>query len=817
MARASNPLPARWAIGMLAALAAAPSPATASPPLFAAAHHSFEVGHDPRDVSVGDLNGDGRLDAVTANRAIDNAYLAKCLTVLLGTQDEDFTTTHLGLPEHCLQAEIADVNGDLRPDIVALMPSAVGLIEGLGDGRFAAPRLVQLGSTMTMTVGDLNHDGLPDIVLASSVFLNTGDWTFGPGIPFASNFYTNSASIADLDLDGHPDLVASSGTGTAVFAGNGTGTMTWRQGLPITSAFFIAVGDLNGDGWPDLGFTSGQSVKVAWGSVAGFSAFEDFPLGEYPHGLAIADLDGDACDDLIVGIDVRVRVLRGSPTAILDLHGEFPATVINRDMAVGDANGDGSVDLLITEGDDYPRQGNLHVFYGDGTGSLGRAQVSPFVLPGTPVAYFRVSLAVADVDADGHVDVGVVDQLTDSLYLLLGNGDGTFVRLAAVTTARQPTDVQSADLNSDGFGDFVTTGYSNTVAVHLGGPAGVAPANQTFATPELRELALTDVNADGWLDCVGFAQSPFVMVWPGGGDGTFAAGIQTTLPQWAGNAVVARIDADPFPDLVYASSQTGLWRRKGAGDGTFLPAIQLSGLLTYGDVAFLDVVGSAHGDLVIGTGDQFGQFATFAGNGDGTFAAPTAHSSIDIPKGFAAADFNVDGRPDLAMMSQWLYVEVHQWVSGDSLGGRRGYGGGCPLTDFAVADFDEDGRPDLIVNTEVSESSVAVLLNIGASWAGAPDSRPERGSGLAIMPNPAASNATIRFSVPRQERVRLEVFDVAGHRVHTIADRSFDAGTHALAWDGRNGNGERVSPGLYFVRLSTPATVQTGRVALIAP
>ncbi|MFN8179102.1 MAG: alpha/beta fold hydrolase [bacterium] len=127
------------------------------------------------------------------------------------------------------------------------------------------------------------------------------------------------------------------------------------------------------------------------------------------------------------------------------------------------------------------------------------------------------------------------------------------------------------------------------------------------------------------------------------------------------------------------------------------------------------------------------------------------------------------------------------------------------------------GETDIANN----EAYATPLVVVGAPE----DTRPgDQGSGgtnsiailrLSMFPNPVRGDITIRYQLPRTERVRLDVFDVAGRRVRTLLEEVHGAGLGSLVWDGRDGEGHRVTAGVYFVRLRTQSDSRTGRIVLI--
>jgi hypothetical protein len=85
---------------------------------------------------------------------------------------------------------------------------------------------------------------------------------------------------------------------------------------------------------------------------------------------------------------------------------------------------------------------------------------------------------------------------------------------------------------------------------------------------------------------------------------------------------------------------------------------------------------------------------------------------------------------------------------------------------------------------------------------------------LRAAPNPCLGATTLRFELARPGSVRLEVFDVGGRRVRVIEDAPLPAGAHARSWDGRDGAGRRVAPGLYLARVTGPQGAAVARVVV---
>ncbi|MFI6156272.1 FG-GAP-like repeat-containing protein [Kitasatospora sp. NPDC051170] len=231
---------------------------------------SYPVGASPKGLASADLRGLGRLDLVTVNRNDNTA------SVLLGNGDGTFQPQHsypVGNDPEGLA--LADLDGDGRIDLVAAnaQDGTVSVLRGNGDGTFQPQRSYPVGRfPLAVAVGDLRGVGHPDLAVAVAgadafaVLPGDGDGTFGAPtlIPLEKQAFPSEVAIADLDGDGHRDLVGGvNNANVSVLLGNGDGTFQPRQDYRI-SAFGtrVAIGDLNGDGRPDVVAGDDSSVDV---------------------------------------------------------------------------------------------------------------------------------------------------------------------------------------------------------------------------------------------------------------------------------------------------------------------------------------------------------------------------------------------------------------------------------------------------------------------------------------------------------------------------------------------------------------------------
>jgi hypothetical protein len=235
-------------------------------------------------VATGDFNGDGKTDIVLTSFCSETAeFDDRCpdgtISVLLGNGTGTMQgATPVSLAEPGIQTVTADLNGDGIPDLITVVQDggAVFVSMGLGKGLYGAPVAYPSGLTEAsgLAVGDMNHDGKPDVVVSGigvSVMLGGGDGSLGSSTVYAlSSFASGPPGIGDFAGKGNTGVaVVTQGGGTndaatvGILLGNGDGTLqpeVVTQASEITG-YQLAVGDINHDGKADV---------VAMGSVIGF-------------------------------------------------------------------------------------------------------------------------------------------------------------------------------------------------------------------------------------------------------------------------------------------------------------------------------------------------------------------------------------------------------------------------------------------------------------------------------------------------------------------------------------------------------------------
>ncbi len=740
----------------------------------------FAADNNPRGIALADFNGDGKIDIATANNFSNNVSVLKTsipaptvasvtpglnavdvasnanITVTFATPMKASTLvganiqvsgsiagTYTGTVSNTSNSITFNPSEDFFPGEIVTVTVKTGVQNAEGtalagayygsfvvatepaSGIFRAAGTLAMGDVRRFEFRDLNGDGHADLIRFVTygnfmVHLNNGDGTFTSGTSYSVGGTSDDIVLADINNDGHPDMVSANGAngGYTTRLNNGDGTFAGPAGgFAVTDPRAVTAADLNLDGTVDLVFANRNantiSVKLSATSCS-YCSTTAYNVGTTPDLLTHADVNNDGRWDIIVrnSGSSNVSVLLSNGDGTLAAAVNYTAGTTPSEVTFADVDGDGFVDMLVSNsGSD-----NVSVLMNSGDGTFAAAVN---YAAGTSPS----SVTPSDIDGDGHLDLLIANSGSSNISILVNNGDGTFATATNYAAGTGPSDIQVLDYDVDGDLDIFTSNLDSdniSILKRVGGPtvADISPSSNALSVAATSDITVT---FDSAMDAATLTSSTITVRGSFSGDYagnvSYSANVATFNPSrdfLSGEqitvTVTTGVENASNEILEYPYSWT-FTAESAEGSVSFVRADNSDVYDVQGAVA-TDIDGDGDLDLVV-VQTEDGVVSILLNDGSGSFAFPENLAVGSSPYSVVASDLNNDGYMDLTSANEG--TDNISVLLNDQNGGFESavsYSVQSGPRYHRHADLNGDGYIDLVAYNG-SSGSFSVLMNDG--------------------------------------------------------------------------------------------------------
>ncbi len=605
-----------------------------------------------------------------------------------------------------------------------MVPVQVSTIAPACNGHVGMPKVsyptLGSGSFRDVVSADFNGDGNMDLAVLNfygtfTVELGKGNGLFGPPTTYSEGPITLSIASGDLDGDGLADIVVSDVvfSRVAYFLGRSNGTFAPLVAMSTDSSpQGVVLADFNGDGRLDIATanSSPNSVSVLLSTgAAQFAATVNYATTGTPTSLDAAALMGTTVKDIVVSNPAAntISILPNNGSGVFGAAtvlsaGTSPSTVVAKDI-----NGDGLADIIVAS----TNEKSFSTIINQG-GGMFAAQVK------NATADTPITLAVAPMNVSTLPDIAV---LTTGAYLSIfeNQGGGAFSAGPLIGSEASAVTVRLLDINNDGKLDVLIPVSSQMprlpIHYNFGTYDFIGQSSMTLQGP--RQMVAADFNLDGNVDIFAVSYTGNHGLYMGAGAGLFS----TSSVSSAGcsqpiGAAVADFNEDGYADVVVTNglgNTLGLYLNNKVGNFNSIALFNAGSQPSF--VAAQDVDADGHVDaVVLNVSDK--TVGVFLGTGNGTFQAMKTYATGNEPQAMVLGDFNGDGTLDVAVVNNGdSTVSVLYNDGKGSLTTSVTLTAPTLVSTMAAHDFDGDGLLDFIA-TPANSTSLTLFKNTGTSF-----------------------------------------------------------------------------------------------------
>lgn len=691
--------------------------------------HSTGYNSYPSSITLGDFDGDNKIDIVVSNNGTNNILLLSSFAVYTNTSQMTYSTGNNSAPN---SVAVGYFNNDNYLDIAVANSNSdtIGIFLGFGNGTFKNVATYFIGSSTTantpysLAIGDFNNDNKSDIVVALrsislvGFLLGNGDGTFTIAYAYFIGYisYPDWVAVGNFNNDRYLDIItANYGYSTvSVFLLSGN-----RQYLSVKTystgdgsfPSSIAIGDLNNDNITDFIvanlYSRTISIHLGYGNGSFRNAIIMSTNEDYPSCITTDDLNNDRILDIVfinrlacsVGVLLGLgNATFGNITTYFTGYGSYLTSV-----GLSDFNNDGFLDIIVTNGWHF----NIGLFLGYGNGMFATQQVFS-----TGSGSFPVAIAFGDFNNDNQSDIVVANSFTNTFGIFLVNDVTDFIQTTNYLTgsSTHPYSVVVGNFNNNSQLDIaVVNSGTNDLQILMDYNNGIFMNTTTYSinsNSHPQHVIVADFNKDNQLDIATVNHwNDSISIFVGLGNGLFnpATEYSTGSGSFPSSMTVGDFNNDNWIDIVVANqaaNNVGIFLRF---DYPIFSSYNIYfdrtlSLPVY--VVTADFNNDSCWDIAIANSGS-DKIGILLGYGNGMFSKPVLYSvgNGSTPTSIAVGDFNNDYHVDIAVANSKGYGISIFLGNGNGTFVEQMLYSTKPFSPISIAtgDFNNDNRLDIVV------------------------------------------------------------------------------------------------------------------------